>query len=503
MAPSQSHFSCGAFSTVCKLVVTGLGVLTIIGWLADIEVLASLRANYIPMAPSTALAFGALGVAVLLPRKRRAAAALADTLIYLVTGLALAKLLEFVMDTSFGIDEFFISTPGEFGLVSKGRMSPITAGSFLLACAAIFSRRTAHFGNWTGGLATVLLGISSVLLLGYLHKTPLLYGATIIPVALPTATAFFLLACSIIVDAGTERWPFRAFVGNSAKAVLLRWFLPVVLAVATATDLLRGRALQAWLPNPAVVSAISTLVFVIAITAIISQVARVVGGRIDKAEDERNLAQKTLETLNENLEKTVADRTQELRLKNEQMEEELLMARELQFAMLPKRFPSVPENAGSEESLLGFFTFYLPTSQVSGDFFNVFPVSDTSVGVLICDVMGHGVRAALVAGMMRAITEQHSDADCDPGKLLARLNDSLYSILSHSGTTMFATGLVIIVDAGRGCFSYASAGHPKPLHYQRALGRPNRSMERPARPSVSSRKPVTRPRLEPSSPAIC
>ena len=34
------------------------------------------------------------------------------------------------------------------------------------------------------------------------------------------------------------------------------------------------------------------------------------------------------------------------------------------------------------------------------------------MGVLICDVMGHGVRAALVAGMMRAITEQHSDADC-------------------------------------------------------------------------------------------
>jgi serine phosphatase RsbU (regulator of sigma subunit) len=153
------------------------------------------------------------------------------------------------------------------------------------------------------------------------------------------------------------------------------------------------------------------------------------------------------------------------------MEEELQMARDLQMAMLPKRFPTVPANALKGESLLGFFTFYFPTGAVSGDFFNIFPVSKDSVGVLVCDVMGHGVRAALVAGMMRALTEQHAEAHCDPGEFLTRLNEGLHSILGHSGTTMFATGFVIIVNVVTGRYAYASAGHPKPFHYRRAIGK--------------------------------
>ena len=188
----------------------------------------------------------------------------------------------------------------------------------------------------------MLLGISSVLLLGYLHKTPLLYGATIIPVALPTATAFFLLACSIIVDAGTERWPFRAFVGNSAKASVVsprgissRNGYGALLRDGTAGVAAKSlwfRQSQPWCSSsPSRRSSRK------------SPESSVAGSR---PKTKRNLAQKTLETLNENLEKTVEDRTQELRLKNVQMEEELLMARELQFAMPPaKRFPSVPENA--------------------------------------------------------------------------------------------------------------------------------------------------------------
>jgi serine phosphatase RsbU (regulator of sigma subunit) len=468
MANNQVHALFGACSSAAKLIVAALGALTIIGWIANIEVLASLRRNYIPMAPSTAVAFACLGAAMWWRTWSGMWRWISMSLVALVAALALAKLLEFLLRTSFGIDEFFVADPASFGQVRKGRMSPITAGSFLLSCAAILAAHTLRWRNVGGLLATILLGVNSVVLLGYLHGTPVLYGATIIPVALPTAAAFFLLAISSVLDAGPEHWPLRAFVGDSAKALLLRWFLPAVLGLTVAIDLLCARMLDAVVLNPGVLSAISTLIFVVATTALVSQVAMLVGGRIDRAEAERNLAQKDLELLNQNLEQTVADRTQELRFRNEQMQEELQMARELQFAMLPKRFPTIPENARSEESLLGFFSFYLPTGEVSGDFFNVFPVSKTSVGVLICDVMGHGVRAALVAGMMRALTEQHTHTGCDAGKLLSRLNESLHAILSQSATTMFATGLVVIVDAALGKYFYASAGHPKPLHYRRA-----------------------------------
>jgi len=159
-----------------------------------------------------------------------------------------------------------------------------------------------------------------------------------------------------------------------------------------------------------------------------------------------------------------------LRTKNEQMQEELTMARELQFAMLPQHFPTVPRFVPERESALQFFSFYYPTGAVSGDFFDVFPVSESSVGIFICDVMGHGVRAALVTSMMRALLEQHGGPESDPGRLLTEMNGGLLSILKNSGTTLYATAVMMIADVARSELLYANAGHPKPLHIRRLLG---------------------------------
>ena len=146
------------------------------------------------------------------------------------------------------------------------------------------------------------------------------------------------------------------------------------------------------------------------------------------------------------------------------------MARELQMAMLPKSFPSLPPEASAAESALRFFTFYFPTGDVSGDFFNVFPISENKVGVVVCDVMGHGVRAALVTSMVRALLEQNASDNSDPGELLSRINIGLISILKNTGMVVFVTALVLIADLEKQEFSYANAGHPRPLHIRRKLG---------------------------------
>ena len=114
-------------------------------------------------------------------------------------------------------------------------------------------------------------------------------------------------------------------------------------------------------------------------------------------------------------EEALAERTQQLQKKNQQIEEEMKMARELQLAMLPQKFPAVPPNRPPQESALKFFSFFLPSGTVSGDFFDVVALSDTSVGVFICDVMGHDVRAALVTAMIRALVEDLSLGAADPG----------------------------------------------------------------------------------------
>ena len=181
-------------------------------------------------------------------------------------------------------------------------------------------------------------------------------------------------------------------------------------------------------------------------------------------------AEADLRVLNEQLENRVAERTRELWEKNTLMEEDLQMARELQMAFLPSCFPTLPEGASEAASAVRFCSFFHPTSSVSGDYYNIVRVSDTAVGVFICDVMGHGVRAALVTAMMRTLEEQLSESAHDPGELLTRINRSLRIILQQLGTTLFTTACYIIVDISTKRLTFANAGHPSPLIVRDATG---------------------------------
>ncbi|MDP9292459.1 MAG: SpoIIE family protein phosphatase, partial [Verrucomicrobiota bacterium] len=407
---------CRRVTIICSVVSMLFGLMTIVGWTFGLQILASIRVKYIPMAPSTALGFTLLGLAALLRNLPTPFRVVATLCIAFITALGAAKLIEFFFGWSFGLEEWIVRDPAMFGAVRTGRMSPIAALNFLLLCAAIFSLLSPSRRPFAGFAAAMVVMINCVVMLGYLYGTPFLYGGKVIPVALPTAIAFLFLSIGLIAAAGVNEWPLQSLAGNSARALLLRWFLPITVGAALLNGLLRNKFLDHVKINPALVTAVSTLVFAFVISAIISEVAAVVGGRIDRAESERNQAQAELEALNQTLEKRIASRPEELRMKNAQMEEDLTMARELQIAMLPQRFPTVPEDAPPGASAVQFCSFYYPTGVVSGDFFDVFAVSDTAVGVFICDVMGHGVRAALVTSMMRGLVEEHSGRTPDPGE---------------------------------------------------------------------------------------
>ena len=179
---------------------------------------------------------------------------------------------------------------------------------------------------------------------------------------------------------------------------------------------------------------------------------------------ERQRARAELFALNAELEARVERRTRELREKNQQMEEELQMARELQVALLPREFPTIPVGAPPLESALSFLSFYFPTGKVSGDFFSVFPVGEKAAAVMICDVMGHGVRSALITGIIRGLVEEHAKLAADPGVLLTHINRALTVILQQAGTTMFATCFYVVADVERAELRFANAGHPCALH---------------------------------------
>ena len=154
-----------------------------------------------------------------------------------------------------------------------------------------------------------------------------------------------------------------------------------------------------------------------------------------------------------------------------QINADLEMARKLQESLLPQSYPTFPQDCPVEKSALRFQHRYFWAAQLGGDFFNVQHLSDTRAGVLICDVMGHGVRSALITAMLRAMTgdlEAHAD---DPSRFLSEMNRKLAAILRQIEESIYATAFYMVADLAEGRLRYAKAGHPPPVHVQRHAGK--------------------------------
>ena len=177
----------------------------------------------------------------------------------------------------------------------------------------------------------------------------------------------------------------------------------------------------------------------------------------------QKIAEEQIRKANEEL----ARSREQLHLKNEIMEGNLRMAREIQLAMLPQQYPVLPREAAPADSAFQFTHRYLPTGTVGGDFFSVTALTDTEVAVFICDVAGHGVRSALVTAMVRALVEELRPFAHEPGEFMTKLNSDLFTILKHSGSPVLTTAFYLVADAVTGALRYTNAGHPKPLQVRR------------------------------------
>jgi sigma-B regulation protein RsbU (phosphoserine phosphatase) len=160
--------------------------------------------------------------------------------------------------------------------------------------------------------------------------------------------------------------------------------------------------------------------------------------------------------------------TEALADKQAQMDQELALAREVQFALLPQSYPRFPRSATEAASALKFSYCYLPEGRVGGDFFTIHQISDSQAGILICDVMGHGVHAALVTAVQRVLVEEIQTVASDPGVFLGELNRRLHHFFEPLPTSMFVTAFYVVVDIATGNIRFANASHPQPLHVRRA-----------------------------------
>ena len=130
---------------------------------------------------------------------------------------------------------------------------------------------------------------------------------------------------------------------------------------------------------------------------------------------------------------------------------ELEMARQIQLSILPHETPQIDG--------LEIHARYVPMSSVAGDFYDFIVVDPQHVGILVADVSGHGLPAALIASMLQvALSAQHSHAS-KPQKVLSGLNQALCGKFQSN----FVTAAYLFVDLAKRVLQYAGAGHPPML----------------------------------------
>ena len=154
---------------------------------------------------------------------------------------------------------------------------------------------------------------------------------------------------------------------------------------------------------------------------------------------------------------------EELKRYAAEMEADVRMACRVQEAFLPRSYPVFPKGVPEEASTLRFAHRYIPATTLGGDFVHIHPLSDSSCGILICDVMGHGVRAGLLTALIRGVVEELEERASNPAHVISEINRGLAPIMEQTGEPIFATAIFAVIDTSSATLTYSNAGHPAPL----------------------------------------
>jgi sigma-B regulation protein RsbU (phosphoserine phosphatase) len=137
------------------------------------------------------------------------------------------------------------------------------------------------------------------------------------------------------------------------------------------------------------------------------------------------------------------------------VQRELETARRIQTALLPRDLPRV--------SGLDVAVRYLPMTAVAGDLYDFLDLGPSHLGILVADVCGHGIPAALVASMVKVAFSAQAEQAHDPAQVLSAIN----RILCRHVDGTFVTAIYAVIDTHRRTITVANAGHP-PLLVGRA-----------------------------------
>jgi sigma-B regulation protein RsbU (phosphoserine phosphatase) len=134
-----------------------------------------------------------------------------------------------------------------------------------------------------------------------------------------------------------------------------------------------------------------------------------------------------------------------------EIQKELEVAKRIQLSILPADFPATPHFRVAAR--------YVPMTSVAGDFYDYVVTDQKQAGLLIADVSGHGVPAALIASMVKLAAASQREHAAEPGKFLGAMN----AALCGNTQNQFVTAAYAHLDSAAGELRYSAAGHPPML----------------------------------------
>ncbi len=175
------------------------------------------------------------------------------------------------------------------------------------------------------------------------------------------------------------------------------------------------------------------------------------------SEDEIESLSTSLVTLTSDLKKYMLNLVRETRDK-ERIGTELALATKIQADMLPCIFPPFPERTEFD-----IYATMNPAKEVGGDFYDLFMVDDRHLAVVMADVSGKGIPAALFMVIGKTLIKDHTKPGIALNEVFSTVNDVLCSCNNEG---LFITAFEGVLDTETGEFNYVNAGHEPPFIYR-------------------------------------
>ena len=201
------------------------------------------------------------------------------------------------------------------------------------------------------------------------------------------------------------------------------------------------------------------------IVALSEAAGRVAGGDFEvrvpaAAKDEVGALARSFNRMAEQLTDTIAQLQETTRAK-ERMQTELDIGRDIQMSMVPRNFPAFPDRREFD-----IHAALEPAYEVGGDFYDFFLVDENTLCVVVADVSGKGVPAALFMAVTRTMVKAHANAEGATDEILSAVNDEL---AEDNDECMFVTVFLALLDLKTGVLHFTNAGH-NPSYIKRASG---------------------------------